>query len=148
MGAALYPLAALFDGQGGCCRPALTFVAMVVDFAFALSVLGFLIMHARMAAINATTIEMYEKRRSPQWRYNRGLVNNLREVFGPRWVIHPHSQGPGVEPCIGSWAHVTSLDGMMEDSFLPLFLPLLPSQLALLALSVSSELLGARHSAC
>lgn len=58
---------------------------MVVDAAFALSVLGFLVMHARMVAVNATTIEMYEKRRDPHWRYNRGLGHNLQEVFGPRW---------------------------------------------------------------
>ena len=67
-----------------CRRPALTFVAMVLDAAFALSVLGFLVMHARMVAVNATTIEMYEKRRDPHWRYDRGLGHNLKEVFGPR----------------------------------------------------------------
>ena len=60
------------------------FVAFVIDAAFCLSLAGFLIMHARLVAANCTTIEMYEKRRTPDWPYNRGARRNFQDVFGSR----------------------------------------------------------------
>ena len=68
------------------CRSVLVFVAFVVDVAFALCLLGFLVMHVRLVAANCTTIEMYEKRRVPQWPYDRGWRSNFHEVFGYRQV--------------------------------------------------------------
>lgn len=65
-------------------RPATVFIAFVVDLAFALCLLGFLVMHARLVAANCTTIEMFEKRRVPQWPYDRGFRSNFQEVFGCR----------------------------------------------------------------
>ena len=68
------------------CRPAVLFLAFVIDAAFALAIVGFLIMHCRMIAKNMTTIEMYEKRRSATgpWQFDRGAKQNFLEVFGKR----------------------------------------------------------------
>ena len=41
------------------CRPAVVFVAFVIDLAFSLCLAGFLIMHGRLIAANMTTIEMW-----------------------------------------------------------------------------------------
>ena len=68
----------------GARRFALMMVAFVVDVAFCLSVGGVLGMHARMVALNCTTIEMFEKRRAADWPYDRGARRNLEEVFGTR----------------------------------------------------------------
>lgn len=40
----------------------LAFIAFVFSAAFALALLGFVIMHLRLIALNQTTIEAYEKR--------------------------------------------------------------------------------------
>lgn len=68
------------------CRPIAIFIAFVVDAAFFVCLAGFLGVHGRLAIVNCTTIEMYEKRRVPLWPYDRGWKNNLKEVFGSRWV--------------------------------------------------------------
>ena len=70
-------------------RPAIVFVAFVIDAAFCLSLAGFLVMHARLVAANCTTIEMYEKRRTPDWPYNRGMRRNFQDVFGSRRAPRP-----------------------------------------------------------
>ena len=62
------------------------FVAFVINAAFCLSLAGFLVMHARLVAANCTTIEMYEKRRTPDWPFNRGVRRNFQDVFGSRRV--------------------------------------------------------------
>lgn len=69
------------------CRPAILFLAFVIDAAFALAIVGFLIMHCRMIARNMTTIEMYEKRRNATgaWPFDRGARHNFLEVFGRRY---------------------------------------------------------------
>ena len=59
----------------------MVFVATVIAIAFAVSLLGFIIMHLRMVAMNCSTIEMYEKRRVANWPYNRGIRRNFAEVF-------------------------------------------------------------------
>ena len=74
------------------------FVAFVIDAAFCLSLAGFLIMHARLVAANCTTIEMYEKRRTPDWPYNRGARRNFQDVFGSR--RGPETGSPGCEASI------------------------------------------------
>jgi palmitoyltransferase len=47
--------------------------------------LGFIIMHANLNLSNMTTIEMYEKKKTLPWRYNRGSNKNFTEVFGMSW---------------------------------------------------------------
>ena len=64
---------------------AAVFVTFVLDVAFAASLLGFIIMHANLNLSNMTTIEMYEKKKTLPWRYNRGSRKNFTEVFGVSW---------------------------------------------------------------
>ena len=64
---------------------AAVFVTFVLDVAFAASLLGFIIMHANLNLSNMTTIEMYEKKKTLPWRYNRGSHKNFTEVFGVSW---------------------------------------------------------------
>ncbi|XP_010540019.1 PREDICTED: probable protein S-acyltransferase 13 [Tarenaya hassleriana] len=61
---------------------AVTFVAFVLNLAFALSILGFLIMHLMLVARNTTTIEAYEKKTTPNWRFDLGRKENFKQVFG------------------------------------------------------------------
>ncbi|XP_071691154.1 probable protein S-acyltransferase 14 [Rutidosis leptorrhynchoides] len=73
---------------------ATTFLAFVLNLAFALSVFGFLIMHASLVSGNTTTIEAYEKKTSPKWRYDLGRKRNFEQVFGTverYWFIPTYS---------------------------------------------------------
>ncbi|KAL6128917.1 hypothetical protein ACLB2K_072270 [Fragaria x ananassa] len=74
---------------------ATTFLAFVLNLAFALSVLGFLIMHISLVAANTTTIEAYEKKTTPKWRYDLGRKKNFEQVFGTDklyWFIPAYSE--------------------------------------------------------
>lgn len=74
---------------------ATTFLAFVFNLAFALSVLGFLIMHISLVAGNTTTIEAYEKKTTPKWRYDLGRKKNFEQVFGldkRYWFIPAYSE--------------------------------------------------------
>ncbi|CAI9786003.1 unnamed protein product [Fraxinus pennsylvanica] len=74
---------------------ATTFLAFVLNLAFALSVMGFLIMHISLVAANTTTIEAYEKKTSPKWRYDLGRKRNFEQVFGMDkiyWFIPAYSE--------------------------------------------------------
>ncbi|KAK9145123.1 hypothetical protein Sjap_005026 [Stephania japonica] len=74
---------------------ATTFLAFVLNLAFALSVLGFLIMHISLVARNTTTIEAYEKRTSTKWCYDLGRKKNFEQVFGTDkryWFIPAYSE--------------------------------------------------------
>ncbi|RWW27165.1 hypothetical protein GW17_00008416 [Ensete ventricosum] len=73
---------------------ATTFLTFVLNLAFALSVLGFLIMHMTLVERNTTTIEAYEKT-TPKWKYNLGRKKNFEQVFGTDkryWFIPAYSQ--------------------------------------------------------
>ncbi|KAA8515930.1 hypothetical protein F0562_019109 [Nyssa sinensis] len=74
---------------------ATTFLAFVLNLAFALSVLGFLIMHISLVSANTTTIEAYEKKTTPKWRYDLGQKRNFEQVFGMDrryWFIPTYSE--------------------------------------------------------
>ncbi|CAH9102377.1 unnamed protein product [Cuscuta epithymum] len=73
---------------------ATTFLAFVLNLAFALSVFGFLIMHMSLVSGNTTTIEAYEKKTTPKWRYDLGRKRNFEQVFGTDkryWFIPGYS---------------------------------------------------------
>ncbi|URE07829.1 hypothetical protein MUK42_20576 [Musa troglodytarum] len=73
---------------------ATTFLTFVLNLAFALSVLGFLIMHITLVARNTTTIEAYEKT-TPKWKYDLGRKKNFEQVFGTDkryWFIPAYSE--------------------------------------------------------
>ncbi|KAB1218956.1 putative protein S-acyltransferase 14 [Morella rubra] len=74
---------------------ATTFLAFVLNLAFALSVMMFLIMHIRLVAANTTTIEAYEKKTTPKWRYDLGRKKNFEQVgttynLSTSVIQHPH----------------------------------------------------------
>ncbi|KAF3440692.1 hypothetical protein FNV43_RR18977 [Rhamnella rubrinervis] len=69
--------------------------SVFLNLAFALSVLGFLIMHISLVAANTTTIEAYEKKTTPKWRYDLGRKKNFEQVFGTDklyWFIPAYSE--------------------------------------------------------
>ncbi|KAB1998811.1 hypothetical protein ERO13_D12G104800v2 [Gossypium hirsutum] len=73
---------------------ATTFLSFVLNLAFALSVFGFLIMHVSLVSANTTTIEAYEKKTTPKWRYDLGRKKNFEQVFGTDkryWFIPAYS---------------------------------------------------------
>ncbi|KAJ0673146.1 putative protein S-acyltransferase [Helianthus annuus] len=91
-----YFIAFFSDGEiaGSPSTLATTFLAFVLNLAFALSVFGFLIMHASLVSGNTTTIEAYEKKTSPKWRYDLGKKRNFEQVFGTSeryWFIPAYS---------------------------------------------------------
>ncbi|CAI5466535.1 unnamed protein product [Closterium sp. Yama58-4] len=61
---------------------ATVFLSFVLNIAFAVSLLGFLIMHVSLVLGNTTTIEAFEKRGSHRWRYDLGRRRNFEQVFG------------------------------------------------------------------
>ncbi|CAJ1814227.1 unnamed protein product [Sphenostylis stenocarpa] len=72
-----------------------TFLTFVLNLAFSLSVLGFLAIHVSLVVTNTTTIEAYEKKTSPKWRYDLGLKKNFEQVFGMDkryWFIPVYSE--------------------------------------------------------
>ncbi|XP_027338333.1 probable protein S-acyltransferase 14 [Abrus precatorius] len=74
---------------------ATTFVAFVLNLAFSLSVLGFLVFHISLVASNTTTIEAYEKKAAQKWHYDLGYRKNFKQVFGMDkryWFIPAYSE--------------------------------------------------------
>ncbi|XP_042474139.1 probable protein S-acyltransferase 14 isoform X1 [Zingiber officinale] len=74
---------------------ATTFLTFVLNLAFALSVMGFLIMHVSLVMKNTTTIEAYEKKTTSKWKYNLGRKKNFEQVFGTNkkyWLIPAYSE--------------------------------------------------------
>ncbi|XP_051145301.1 probable protein S-acyltransferase 14 [Andrographis paniculata] len=74
---------------------ATTFLAFVLNLAFSLSVMGFLIMHISLVSGNTTTIEAYEKKTTPKWRYDLGRKRNFEQVFGTDkkyWFIPSYTE--------------------------------------------------------
>ncbi|KAJ9188449.1 hypothetical protein P3X46_003808 [Hevea brasiliensis] len=74
---------------------ATAFLAFVLNLAFAFSVLGFLVMHISLVSVNTTTIEAYEKKTTPKWRYDLGRRKNFEQVFGADkryWFIPAYSE--------------------------------------------------------
>ncbi|XP_062223361.1 probable protein S-acyltransferase 14 [Phragmites australis] len=74
---------------------ATTFLTFVLNLAFTLSVLGFMIMHVSLVSANTTTIEAYEKKTTPFWKYDLGRRRNFAQVFGYNkwyWFIPAYSE--------------------------------------------------------
>ncbi|XP_042384607.1 probable protein S-acyltransferase 12 [Zingiber officinale] len=63
---------------------AVTFLAFVLNLAFALSLLCFVVMHTSLVLSNTTTIEVYEKKKAVAWKYDIGKRNNFEQVFGAK----------------------------------------------------------------
>lgn len=63
---------------------AVIFLAFVLNLAFALSLLCFLVMHASLVSSNTTSIEVYEKKGAARWKYDLGRKKNFEQVFGTK----------------------------------------------------------------
>lgn len=71
------------------------FLAFVINLAFALSLLCFIVMHVSLLSSNTTSIEVYEKRRAVRWRYDLGRKTNFEQVFGKKkalWLFPLYSE--------------------------------------------------------
>ncbi|GAB2291107.1 hypothetical protein Dimus_025364 [Dionaea muscipula] len=66
---------------------AINFLAFVLNLAFSISLLCFLVMHASLLLSNTTTIEVYEKKKAVQWKYDLGWRNNFEQVFGKQKAL-------------------------------------------------------------
>ncbi|KAI3711493.1 hypothetical protein L2E82_41617 [Cichorium intybus] len=66
---------------------ALTFLTFVLNLAFALSLLCFIIMHASLLSSNTTSVEVYEKKGVVRWKYDLGRKKNFEQVFGTRKAL-------------------------------------------------------------
>ncbi|KAG2725652.1 hypothetical protein I3843_01G076500 [Carya illinoinensis] len=74
---------------------AITFLAFVLNLAFALSLLCFVIMHASLVSSNTTSVEVYEKKKAVRWRYDVGKKRNFEQVFGTKkalWLLPLYSK--------------------------------------------------------
>ncbi|XP_038972972.1 probable protein S-acyltransferase 12 [Phoenix dactylifera] len=74
---------------------AVTFLAFVLNLAFALSLLCFVIMHTSLVLSNTTTIEVHEKKKGAVWKYDLGKRRNFEQVFGTKkllWFLPLYSQ--------------------------------------------------------
>lgn len=65
---------------------AVMFLAFVLNLAFALSLLCFLVMHTSLLLSNTTTIEVYEKK-AVVWKYDIGRRKNFEQVFGTKKLL-------------------------------------------------------------
>ncbi|KAH8488882.1 hypothetical protein H0E87_024492 [Populus deltoides] len=66
---------------------AVIFLAFVLNLAFALSLLCFLVMHASLVSSNTTSIEVYEKKGVARWKYDLGRKKNFEQVFGTKKAL-------------------------------------------------------------
>ncbi|XP_074584001.1 putative protein S-acyltransferase 12 [Curcuma longa] len=66
---------------------AVTFLAFVLNLAFALSLLCFIVMHTSLVLSNTTTIEVYEKKKAVAWKYDIGKRKNFEQVFGTKKLL-------------------------------------------------------------
>ncbi|XP_072958358.1 probable protein S-acyltransferase 12 [Typha angustifolia] len=66
---------------------AITFLAFVLNLAFALSLLCFLVMHTSLVLSNTTSIEVYEKKKRVPWKYDVGRRRNFEQVFGTKKLL-------------------------------------------------------------
>lgn len=66
---------------------AVIFLAFVLNLAFALSLLCFLVMHASLVSSNTTSIEVYEKKGAARWKYDLGRKKNFEQVFGTKKAL-------------------------------------------------------------
>nr|XP_016471166.1 PREDICTED: uncharacterized protein LOC107793346 isoform X5 [Nicotiana tabacum] len=51
----------------------------VLNLAFSLSLLCFVIMHASLLSSNTTSVEVYEKKKTVRWKYDLGWKRNFEQ---------------------------------------------------------------------
>lgn len=60
---------------------AFIFLASILNLAFALSLLCFVVMHVSLLLSNTTSVEVHEKKKGIKWRYDLGRKNNFEQVI-------------------------------------------------------------------
>ncbi|KAL6493931.1 hypothetical protein OROGR_031840 [Orobanche gracilis] len=74
---------------------AITFLAFVLNLAFGLSLLCFVVMHISLLLSNTTSVEVHKKEKGVPWKYGLGWRKNVEQVFGTRkatWLIPLYSK--------------------------------------------------------
>ncbi|PRQ58579.1 putative protein S-acyltransferase [Rosa chinensis] len=66
---------------------AVVFVTFVLNLAFSLSLLCFVVMHISLLSSNTTSVEVHEKRRATRWKYDLGRKKNFEQVFGTKKAL-------------------------------------------------------------
>lgn len=56
----------------------------VLNLAFALSLLCFVVLHASLLSSNTTSVEVHEKKGVVRWKYDLGRKTNFEQVFGTK----------------------------------------------------------------
>ena len=89
------------------------------------SLLGFIVMHGNLVLANMTTIEMYEKKKTLPWKYDKGRWENFKEIFGDNvfsWLLPFHTKRSERENRPNGWfdrrAHRVERGVLSPDSSL------------------------------
>ncbi|CAN8248198.1 unnamed protein product [Cochlearia groenlandica] len=70
-------------------------LAFVLNLAFVLSLLCFVVMHLSLLLSNTTSVEVHEKNGQVRWKYDLGKKKNFQQVFGKKkafWLIPLYSK--------------------------------------------------------
>ncbi|XP_048421385.1 probable protein S-acyltransferase 12 isoform X2 [Pyrus x bretschneideri] len=68
----------------------IVYLVAVLNLAFALSLLCFVVMHGSLLSSNTTTVEVHEKKGTIRWKYDLGRKKNFEQVFGTKkalWLL-------------------------------------------------------------
>ncbi|CAF1702896.1 probable protein S-acyltransferase 12 [Brassica napus] len=70
-------------------------LAFVLNLAFVLSLLCFVVMHLSLLSTNTTSVEVHEKNGDVRWKYDLGKKKNFEQVFGKKkafWLLPLYSK--------------------------------------------------------
>ncbi|KFK30666.1 hypothetical protein AALP_AA6G012100 [Arabis alpina] len=70
-------------------------LAFVLNLAFVLSLLCFVVMHISLLSSNTTSVEVHEKNGEVRWKYDLGKKKNFEQVFGKKkvfWLLPLYSK--------------------------------------------------------
>ncbi|KAJ4905533.1 putative protein S-acyltransferase 12 [Raphanus sativus] len=82
-------------------------LAFVLNLAFVLSLLCFVVMHISLLSTNTTSVEVHEKNGDVRWKYDLGKKKNFEQVFGKKkafWLLPLYSKD--------DIQNITSLQGL------------------------------------